>query len=214
MQRGGDDPDRDQHEDRAEHGVEEEPQRCLPLLQAAEEHDDHQHRHQHRLVEQVEDHQVAREQRTQHHRLERQHADDELAHARAHLPAAAEDGDGREPGHQHRQPRGEPIGGQAEVDLRAGAPQGEPGDRDRGEPGRRAPGRGRSGAAPSRAISRLSDQAHARAGIDVLAAAESDDQAGEDGSDEQEVEHDLVEDPVADVAAARPGPGQVAAPAS
>ena len=71
----------DQHEDRAEEGVQEELDRRVHAPRAAPDADDDEHRDQHRLEEHVEQHRVERAEHADHQAFEDQERGDVLVHA-------------------------------------------------------------------------------------------------------------------------------------
>ena len=71
--------DRDDHQQRADHRVDDELDRRVEPPLAAPDADDEVHRDQHHLPEDVEEEQVERDERAEHAGLEDEHRDDELA---------------------------------------------------------------------------------------------------------------------------------------
>jgi hypothetical protein len=77
----GDDQDRDQHEQRAGHGEDEELHRGVDPALSAPDADQEIHRDQHRLPEHVEQEEIERREGAEHAGLEQAHRDHELADA-------------------------------------------------------------------------------------------------------------------------------------
>ena len=84
--------ERDQHQDRAEEGVEEELERRVDPPLAAPDPDDEEHRDQPRLEEEIEEHEVERAEHAEHQRLQHQERDHVFLDAGLHRPAG---GDGQ-----------------------------------------------------------------------------------------------------------------------
>ncbi len=118
--------DRQQHEDRAGHGVEEELDcRVLgPVFRLAPNPDQEVHRHEADLPEHVEEHEVERDKHAQHAHLEQEEQEEELAHPRL-------DGAGGVPEAKRGQERGQENEGHAQA-IHAHVE----GDVERGDPGR------------------------------------------------------------------------------
>ncbi len=96
---------RDQHQDRAEEGVEEELERRVDAFLAAPDADDQEHRDQPCLEEQVEQHQIQRAEHAQHQRFQHQEGDHVFLDAGFHLPAGGDGQRHQEGGQHHEQDR-------------------------------------------------------------------------------------------------------------
>ena len=105
---GMEDEDRDQHEQAAEHGEEDELHRRVDAPAAAPDADEEVHRDEHGLPEDIEEEEIQRDEDADHAGLEQEHEDGEL------LDPVADGPPGREQG-QRRQERGQKDEEQADA---------------------------------------------------------------------------------------------------
>ncbi len=96
---------RDQHQHRAKEGIKEELERCIDPVLAAPDADDQEHRDQTGLEEQVEQHQIKRQEHAQHQRFQHQEGDHVFLDAGFHIPAGGDDQRHQEGGQHHEQDR-------------------------------------------------------------------------------------------------------------
>ena len=114
--------DRHQHEQRSDHGVEDELDRRVDAPVPAPDPDDEVHRDQHHLPHHVEEEQVEGQERAQHAHLEHEERDQELLDLLADGGVRRQEHDGREEGGEQHQPQRDAVDAELEVDADAADP--------------------------------------------------------------------------------------------
>ena len=114
---------RDQHEDRAEEGIDEELQRRVDAARAAPDTDDDEHRDQHRLEEYVEQQRVSRRKDADQHALKHEHGRHVLRDALVDRTPRTNDDEHAGEGGQDNQGDGNAIDGETVVGLESIDPQ-------------------------------------------------------------------------------------------
>ena len=109
--------DAEQHQHRAEQGVEEELDRGVELPRPAPDADDEVHRHQHHFPEDVEEEEVERAEDAQHPDFEEQEEDVVLLHPLLDRRPAAQDRDEAEQGRQDHQQQRHAVHAQLVLDA-------------------------------------------------------------------------------------------------
>ena len=109
--------DRGQHEDRRDHGVQEELDRGVNAPAMPPDADDQRHRNQRGFPEEVEEEQVERDEDANHRRLENQHQDEELFHLSVHRLPRNQNAQRREESGQHHQPHGDAVDPEVVVNV-------------------------------------------------------------------------------------------------
>jgi hypothetical protein len=101
--------DREEHQEAARHGEEEELHGGVDAAGAAPDADDEVHRHQHHFPENVEKRQVQRDEAAEHARLEEQEGDRVAADLLLDVGQREEERDGRQHRRQEHQEQRDPV---------------------------------------------------------------------------------------------------------
>ena len=115
--------DTDQEQEAARQRVEEELERRIDPAVAAPDADDHVHRDQHRLPEDVEQEQVERAEHPQHQRLHGQQTDHELLHLAVDRDPRGEHADPAQQRGQEHEERANPVDAKRVSDPERGHPR-------------------------------------------------------------------------------------------
>ena len=115
--------DTDQEQEAARQRVEEELERRIDPVVAAPDADDHVHRDQHRLPEDVEQEQVERAEHPQHQRLHGQQTDHELLHLAVDRDPRGEHADPAQQRGQEHEERADPVDAKRVSDPERGHPR-------------------------------------------------------------------------------------------